>query len=176
MKLIFVIFSFFIFCFSQKDNFPLSFNTKDKSMENKTHSINRIINTNSDRVFKVVSDFKNYEKWNSIIPSAKGEFKEGARLNFRMKIDNKIKPFKPKVISIKKGESFTVSKIIISKGVGELTHHFEFKSLAPDKMEFIQTWTGKGWLVKMMWPKISKLFPDFEIFTDDLVKYLEKTE
>ena len=143
-------------------------------MKTKTHSITRIININSNKVFKDISDYKNYEKWNSIIPSAKGELKEGVRLNLRMKIGNKTKPFNPKVISIKEGKSFTLSKTIIFKGVGELTHHFEFKSLSPNKTEFIQIWTGKGWPVNMMWPKIAKGFSDFEIFNDDLENYLVK--
>ena len=145
-------------------------------MNIKTYSITRTININADQVFKVVSDFNNYEKWNSIVPSGKGELKKGVELKLRMKVGNKTKPFNPKVISIQKGKSFTLSKIILFKEIGELSHRFEFKSISDDKTEFIQTWTGKGWLVKMMWSKIAEGFSDFEIFNDDLENYLMKQQ
>jgi len=145
-------------------------------MKTKTYSITRIINTSSDRVYKVISDANNYDQWNSIIPFAKGELKEGETLHLRMKSGNKTRSFKPKVISVTEGKSFTLSKIIISKGVGELTHRFDFKSLSPNQTEFTQTWIGEGWLVKMMWPIIAKGFSDFEILNDDLEKHLESTK
>ncbi|MBL4735592.1 MAG: hypothetical protein JKY18_09700, partial [Flavobacteriales bacterium] len=76
--------------------------------------------------------------------------------------------------SIDQGKSFSLSKILITKGIGELTHEFEFVSLPDDKTKFTQTWTGKGILVKMMWSKIAEGFSDFEIFYDDLENYLVK--
>jgi hypothetical protein len=71
-------------------------------------------------------------------------------------------------------QSFLLSKVLLLKGIGELTHRFEFKKLENNQTEFIQTWEGKGVLVRMMWSKIENGFSDFEIFNDDLITYIEK--
>ena len=141
-------------------------------MKAKTYSISRVFDIDSDSLFQIVSDFDKYPDWNTIIPSGKGEFKVGTKLKLMMNMGGKIKPFNPKIISIDQGKSFSLSKILITKGIGELTHEFEFVSLPDDKTKFTQTWTGKGILVKMMWSKIAEGFADFEIFYDDLEKYL----
>jgi len=143
-------------------------------MKTKVYSISRVFDINSDTLFQIVSDFNKYREWNTIIPKAKGELKIGTKLELTMNMGGKTKPFDPKVISISQGKSFSASKILITKGIGELTHQFEFISLPNNKTEFIQTWTGKGILVKMMWSKIAKGFSDFEIFNDDLENYLMK--
>ena len=107
-------------------------------------------------------------------PRAKGELKEGTELELMMKINNKIRPFRPKVKSVEVNESFLLSKVCISKRIGELTHKFEFKAIENNQTEFIQTWGGKGLLVQIMWSKIKNGFSDFEIFNADLAKYIEK--
>ncbi|PCJ84523.1 MAG: hypothetical protein COA57_08995 [Flavobacteriales bacterium] len=145
-------------------------------MKTKTFSISRVFDINSDTLFQVVSDFNKYSDWNTIIPHAKGELKIGTTLELTMNMGGKTKPFNPKVVAVDPGKSFSLSKILITKGIGELTHQFEFIYLPNNKTEFIQTWTGKGILVKMMWSKIAEGFSDFEIFNDDLEKYLMKRE
>ena len=143
-------------------------------MKIKTHSISKIINTNPETLFKIVSEFENYGNWNTIIPNARGELTIGTELELMMQMNGKTRPFNPKVISIKRNKSFLLSKVILSKKIGELTHKFEFKKLESNQTEFIQTWTGKGILVKMMWSKIQNGFSDFEIFNNDLTEYIEK--
>ena len=141
-------------------------------MKAKTYSISRIFDINRDTLFQIVSDFNKYCDWNTIMPNAKGEFKIGTKLELTMNIGGKTKLFNPKFISIDNGKSFSLSKILIVKGVGELIHQFEFISLPNNKTEFVQTWTGKGIVVKMMWSKVAKGFSDFEVFNDDLESYL----
>jgi len=145
-------------------------------MKTKTFSISRVFDINSDTLFQVVSDFNKYSDWNTIIPKAKGELIIGTTLELTMNMGGKTKPFNPKVVAVDPGKSLSLSKILITKGIGELTHQFEFISLPNNKTEFIQTWTGKGILVKMMWSKIAEGFSDFEIFNDDLENYLMKRE
>ena len=145
-------------------------------MRTKTYSISKIIDTNPETLFKIVSEFNNYSTWNTIIPKAKGELIEGTELQLMMQVSGKLKPFNPKVISVKKNESFLLSKVILAKKIGELTHKFEFKELETNQTEFIQTWEGKGMLVKMMWSKIQQEFSNFENFNNDLVKYIKKTK
>ncbi|MBL4656568.1 MAG: hypothetical protein JKX73_01100 [Flavobacteriales bacterium] len=143
-------------------------------MKAKTYSISRVFDINSDTLFQIVSDFNKYPDWNTIIPKGKGEFKVGTKLELMMNMRGKIKPFNPKIISIDQGKGFTLSKTLITKGIGALVHEFKFTALPDNKTEFTQTWTGKGILVKMMWSKIAEGFSDFEIFYDDLENYLVK--
>jgi len=141
-------------------------------MKTKTYSISRVFDINSDILFQIVSDFNKYPEWNTIIPNAKGELKIGTTLELTLNMGGKTKPFNPQVIAVDQGKRFSLCEILITKGIGELTHQFEFIPLPNDKTEFIQTWTGKGILVKMMWSKIAKGFSDFEIFNDDLENYI----
>lgn len=143
-------------------------------MKRKIHSISIVINSNSETLFKVVSDFENYNSWNRIITNAKGQLEEGELLQLKMKIDGKIIAFNPKVISIDRNKSFLLSKVFLSKRLGEIMHLFEFKEVDNDRTEFVQTWTGKGVLIKIMWPKLKKGFSDFKIFNEDLEKFIEK--
>jgi len=143
-------------------------------MKNKTYSISKKINTDSETLFKIVSKFENYSNWNTVIPNAKGELIEGTELQLMMNLNGKTRPFNPKVKSVEMNQSFLLSKVILLKGIGELTHRFEFKKLENNQTEFIQTWEGKGVLVRMMWSKIENGFSDFEIFNDDLITYIEK--
>jgi len=84
-------------------------------MKPKQHSISKVYAINSTQLFQIVSNFENYDKWNTIIPNAKGKLIVGEKLSLTLKLNNKIKPFKPKVISINNGNSFLLSKILISK-------------------------------------------------------------
>jgi hypothetical protein len=143
-------------------------------MKAKTYFISRVYDTNSDSLFQIVSDFGNYSRWNTVIPRANGKLVTGSELALIMKIAGKTKPFNPKVVSIDPGTSFVLSKTWITKIIGELTHRFEFVVIAENKTEFIQTWTGKGILVKIIWPIIEKGFSEFKIFNDDLENYVKK--
>jgi len=167
-----LILSVFFIGFFKQESTGTSPDTNEKPMKTKTYSISRVFDVNSDTLFQVISDFNKYSEWNTIITKAKGELKIGATLELTMNIGGKTKPFNPKVISIDQGKSFSLSKILITKGMGELTHQFEFISLPNNKTELIQTWTGNGILVKMMWSKIAKGFSDFEVCNDDLENYL----
>ena len=166
--------SFFLLSVSQKENKSISANKQEKSVNAKTFSISRVFDTNPATLFRIVSDFNNYSNWNTVVPKAVGELKVGTMLHLTMKMGGKTTTLKPKVISIDPGNSFLLSKVFLTKGIGELTHLFEFISLPNNKTEFSQTWTGKGFLLKMMWSKVERDSSDFETFNDDLENYLMK--
>lgn len=142
-------------------------------MKQRSYSIEKIINSNPETLFTIVSDFQNYHKWNRVIPSGRGELIKGSKLQLMMHMNGKTKPFNPAVIAVDKNKSFLLSKTIVSKAIGELTHKFEFLELENNQTKLIQTWEGKGVLVKLMWPKIQSEFSNFAIFNDDLISYLE---
>ncbi|MGY6650477.1 hypothetical protein [Wenyingzhuangia sp. IMCC45574] len=140
----------------------------------KTFSISRIINSDSQTLFRIVSEFENYKNWNTIIPKAKGTLKNDEQLDLLMNINGKTTNFNPTVISINEKHSFLLSKTILSKKIAEVTHLFEFKQLEKNKTEFIQTWTGNGILINLIWSKLQKGFADFDIFNNDLEAFIEK--
>ncbi|MFB2121467.1 hypothetical protein [Parapedobacter sp. 2B3] len=145
-------------------------------MKDKIHSISRVIDTDSETLFKIVSGFNLYKNWNTVIPNAKGELVVGTKLQLTMIINGKNKPFNPKVISVVPNKSFILSKTLFSKNILELTHLFEFKPLTDHKTEFIQTWKGQGILTVMLWEKIKNGFSSFEVFNNDIVKYISEQE
>ena len=143
-------------------------------MRIKTYAISKIINVNPELLFETVSTFENYKDWNTIIPNANGKLKKGEKLLLVLKMNGKTRLFNPTVISLEKNKRFVLSKKIISKTIGELTHEFEFKKIENNRTEFIQTWEGKGILVLFMWSKIKNGFSEFEKLNDNLNTYIEK--
>ncbi len=141
-------------------------------MKSKTHRISKVIASDAKSLFTIVSNFENYNAWNTVIPNAKGVLAVGNELQLMINMSGTTKPFNPTVIAITPDRSFLLSKVLLSKFLGELSHQFEFKDLGNHRTEFIQTWTGKGVLVKLMWSKISEGFADFETFNTDLEKYV----
>lgn len=102
-------------------------------MKDKTHTISKVINTDIETLFKVVSDFNQYKNWNTVIPNAKGELIVGTKLQLTMISNGKERPFNPKVLSVIPNTSFLLSKTLFSKSILELTHLFYFKSLSDNK-------------------------------------------
>ena len=143
-------------------------------MKHKTFSISKRYNIDSDTLFEIVSDFENYYQWNTIIPDAKGKLVVNGELALILKLNNKEKPLKPTVLSMDDKKSFLLSKIIIAKRIGELTHKFDFISLPNNTTQFTQTWTGKGILMQILWSKIERGFSDFNVFNNDLERFVEK--
>lgn len=141
-------------------------------MKNKTFTISKVLDTDFETLFKIVSDFSLYKNWNTVIPDANGSLVTGTELQLTMRVGGKVVPFNPKVMSIVPNKNFLLSKTLFSKTLLELTHKFEFKQLSDHQTEFIQTWEGKGVLVAVLWKKIANGFSDFEIFNNDLEKYL----
>ena len=82
-------------------------------MVTKKYSISKIINENSETLFKITSDFKNYNKWNTVIPFAKGELTTGTKLQLKMKMDGKIRPFNPTVAMVEMNKRFLLSNYLI---------------------------------------------------------------
>jgi|GEM_PF-2600954 len=138
----------------------------------KSFSISKVINTNPETLFAILSKFESYPNWTTIIPSAQGELKEGTQLKLVLSMSGVTKPFGPKVKLVEKGKYFLLSKVFLSSGIGELTHRFDLKKLENNQTELVQTWEGKGLLVQLMWPKIKKGFSSFEILNDDLAQHI----
>lgn len=139
-----------------------------------SYSISRVFNAKPQMIFDVVTDFNNYENWNTLIPSAKGNLNIGDEIRMVLKLNGRKRPFSPKVTFVDKNLSFTLTKKILLKQLGELNHKFEFYPLDNGTTELRQTWTGSGMLIKLLWPLIKRSFAEFEIFNDNLYKHLQE--
>src|SRR5690554_293570 len=82
----------------------------------------------------------------------------------------------PYTTLFRSNKSFLLSKTLFSRNILELTHLFEFKPLTDYKTEFIQTWKGQGILTTMLWENIKNGFSSFEVFNDDIAKYISEQE
>lgn len=145
-------------------------------MSSKKYSISKVINTYHKILFKIVTDFERYREWNTIITDAKGKLIEGNQLQLNMKINGTIKRFTPIVTFKTMNRNFKLSKTIISKRIAELTNTFEFIPLNDNRTKFIQTWTGCGILMKIIWPQVKTSLSHFEIFNHDLIDYIKQQE
>jgi len=143
-------------------------------MKFKEYSISKTYEINSVQLFEIVSYFENYSKWNTVIPDAKGKLIVGEELSLMLKFKNQTKLFNPIVVSVDDGNNFLLSKTLISKRIGEITHNFSFTPLSENSTRFTQRWIGKGILMRILWSKIEQGFSNFNIFNDDLESYVKK--
>ena len=111
------------------------------------------INAPSEKLWKVLMDFKHFPDWNPFIREIKGNPKEGEMLNVHLKpINGKEMTFKPKVLrSVPNQEFRWLGKIPGFHG----EHIFEIR---PSKkgVKFIQREIFTGFLVPILGNKVVK--------------------
>lgn len=144
-------------------------------MKTKSFNLSKRIKGSQEEVFNVISNFNEYEHWNTLIPKAKGSLEIGNELQLKMKINGKLKPFNPKVISFKKNVVMHLSKTIGNPVIGEINHFFELQAINDKETIISHTWQGKGILVQIFWKKMTQGFSVFEIYNRDLANQLSKT-
>jgi hypothetical protein len=65
-----------------------------------------IIHANSDSIWKVLINTKDYPNWNPYIYEVKGIVNKGKMVSFRMKGDNKDRVFSAKILELDSGKRF----------------------------------------------------------------------
>ncbi len=90
----------------------------------KTIKTEIIINASKEKVWKVLTDFENYNSWNPFIVSIKGKPIIGSQIITTMKLNNKTQIFKPSITKLDEHSYFEwVGKLPLSLFVGR--HYFK---------------------------------------------------
>jgi hypothetical protein len=109
-----------------------------------------IIQAAPEKVWMILTDFKNYPNWNSFIPRIEGQIKEGKRLIVKIQPPGKKGMiFKPTVTSkIENRELKWLGRLFI-KGFFDGEHKFEIIDNNNGTVTFIQSEKFSGVLVRL---------------------------
>jgi hypothetical protein len=109
-----------------------------------------IIRATSEKIWSVLTDFKNYSLWNPFIKSIEGNAAVGNKIKASIEPPGaKGMTFKPKVISFDKNKKFSWQGHLLFPGLFDGEHIFEIIELKDGTCTFIQREKFKGILVPL---------------------------
>lgn len=106
------------------------------------------INASPEKVWRILTDFASYPKWNPFIKSIKGTLAVGEKLEaFIQPSGAKGMTFKPTILTIEKEKELRwLGKFLIS-GLFDGEHIFQIETLDENRVKFIQSENFNGLLV-----------------------------
>ncbi len=123
------------------------------------------INTDSQTVWKVFTDFDRYPEWNPFVKYLKGEVKVGNQIE--VKLQNMT--FRPRVQKFEKSKEFTWLGHLWFKGLFDGEHSFLLTDNGDGITTFEQRESFSGLLVRMLAKKLDKdTKPGFEAMNREL--------
>ncbi|KYP15985.1 SRPBCC domain-containing protein [Flavihumibacter sp. CACIAM 22H1] len=113
-----------------------------------------IINASREKVWQVLTDFTSYPTWNPFLINVEGEFKEGGRLKNTLQNGHKTMIFKPTILQIKQGESFSWLGSLFFKGLFDGLHSFEIENAGKDHVKLVHSESFSGLFSSFILKKI----------------------
>ena len=104
-----------------------------------------------ERIWEIITDFKNYAGWNPFIKSITGEVKVGEKIVVRLEPPGaKGMTFKPKVLVFDKNREFRWIGRLLFPGLFDGEHRFELIDNGNGTTTFIHAERFSGILVRML--------------------------
>lgn len=152
----------------------LLFNANAQKM--KEYKIEIDINASKEAVWKAITDFEHYPKWNSVLEMQSNDsLIVGNEFDVIIKKENsKQSNFKATLISKEQNESFAAKQKMIGKWFFQATHCFIIEEIDEKNIKFIQKWELKGIVSSLFRRQIFKELEDFKKMNTELKKYVEK--
>lgn len=113
-----------------------------------------IINASAEKVWQVLTDFENWENWNSFIIKSEGKAEEGTKLKNTFDNDGKEMIFKPKVLKAEPNKELIWMGRLFVPGIFDGTHGFRIEELGPNQVKFTNYESFKGLFSRMIMKKI----------------------
>lgn len=113
-----------------------------------------IINSSKEQVWKILTDFKNYQQWNPFIIKAEGKAIVGTHLKNTMKNGEKVMIFKPKVLRVEPNQYFDWLGHLWFRGLFSGHHYFEIQEIHQNQIILIHGENFSGILSGLILKKI----------------------
>ena len=102
---------------------------------NKSIKTEIIINSSKERVWEVLTTFKDYPNWNPFLVCVEGELMPGRRLKNTMINDDKTFVFKPVVLTVAPYQYFDWLGSLFVKGIFDGHHYFEIDEINANQVK-----------------------------------------
>lgn len=109
-----------------------------------------IINATPDKLWAILTDFKNYPNWNPFVTSLTGDVKVGNKIAVRIEPpEASVNKFKPTVTALETNKIFSWLGVFLFRGVFEGEHKFELTDNKNGTTTFVQSENFIGILVPL---------------------------
>lgn len=137
-----------------------------------------LINATPDKVWAVLTDFKNYSNWNPFIESIPGEPKPGGQIQVRISPPgSKGMTFRPIVLALEQNKEFRWIGKFLFKGLFDGEHKFELIDNGNGTTTFNHSETFKGILVSLFKKQLdNNTKKGFELMNESLKKRVEMSQ
>jgi hypothetical protein len=133
------------------------------------------INSSSQQVWQILTDFNRYPEWNPFIKNIQGELKEGAKLKVQMQPPgSKLVTLNPVILKIKPLEELRWKGQFGIPGLFSGEHIFNLKSIDDNKIQFAQSENFSGILVPFLSKSLKNTLRGFEGMNQSLKLESEK--
>lgn len=143
----------------------------------KTIETEIIIEATTERVWQVLTDFKNHPKWNPFIRSISGEKKEGEKLIVFLKPpEGKGMTFHPMIKKFEPAKEFRWKGKLALPGVFDGEHYFILEEISAKRTRFVHGEKFTGLLVLFMGKVLEKTKEGFVMMNKKLKKECERRQ
>lgn len=134
-----------------------------------------MINATPEKVWRVLTDFKNYPNWNPFIKSISGEPQVGRQITVSIvSPEGKNMTFKPTVLAFEHNKEFRWIGTLLFKGLFDGEHKFELIDNGNGTTIFNHSETFKGLLVRLFKKQLeNNTKKGFELMNENLKKQVE---
>ena len=141
----------------------------------KEYKIEIAVNASKEKVWKVITNFKDYPEWNSVLQMENNDsLIVGDRFDVSIKKpNNKQSNFKAVAISKDPYGSFAAKQKMLGKWFFQATHYFIIEEIDQENSKFIQLWELKGVVAALFRKQIFRELEEFEKMNSELKRYIE---
>lgn len=134
-----------------------------------------LINSSSQRVYEILTNLFDYEKWNPFIIKSEGIVGVGNRIKNTMKNGNESIVFKPKIVKADKEKEFAWLGSFGVKGIFDGYHYFQIKTIEEGKVLLVHGEIFSGILARLILNKIgNQTYHNFLMVNKALKEFTEK--
>ena len=135
-----------------------------------------IINSPSQKIYEILTNLSDYEKWNPFIIKSEGIVGVGNRIKNTMKNGDKNIVFKPKILEADGEKKFAWLGSFGMKGIFDGYHYFYLKPIDGNKVLFIHGEKFSGIFARLILNKIRKQTHRNFIMMNEAIKELAENK
>ncbi len=146
-------------------------------MAQKEYVLTIALDNSKEEVWQAISDFKSYEKWNSVLSMRNNDALEiGKKFSVTIHNEGKDSRFKAKTLSKEENNGFSAQQKVLGKWFFSATHYFIIEALerSSSRVNFSQKWHLKGIVAVLFKKQIYKQLELFNTMNTELKAYLNE--
>jgi len=113
------------------------------------------INASAEKVWKLLTTFKDFPNWNPFIREASGEIAEGAQLRVVLQSPgSSAMTFQPNLLMVQPERELRWLGRLLMPGIFDGEHIFKIEPLSENQIRFTQVENFRGLLVPFLWKSL----------------------